>query len=50
MLFDTTINKRGKKNITRTGGNQNQICTVILCSGGQKKTAGIYCSEKEVEI
>jgi hypothetical protein len=30
MSLDTTVNKRGKKNITiRTGGNEKERCTVI---------------------
>jgi hypothetical protein len=32
MPLDTTVNEKGDKNVTvRTGGNEKQRCTVMLC-------------------
>jgi hypothetical protein len=48
MPLDTTVNKSAKKNIIRTGGYEEQRCTVMLCvkAVGRKLPAYIALKRK----
>jgi hypothetical protein len=51
MPLDTTVHKKGDKNVTvRTGGNEKQRCTVMLCisADGRKLPPYIVLKRKTV--